>query len=132
MRIASVAIYIGLIGTARAGGSIDIEQAMDQATKQHPVAREQHAGVRAADARTDVERARYLPDVEAFAQLDRSTSNTSNGVLFPEPGVPVVSGTPGRTFNLGAFDSAVGSETLKPGMQVTTHVWIPPDAGVGH
>jgi len=36
--------------------------------------------------------------------------------------------------DLAAGDQVLkrGSETLKPGTKVTTHVWIPPDAGVGH
>jgi outer membrane protein TolC len=110
MRAAFVASLISLTRVADANpGTIEIEEAMAKAAGQHPITRESQADVQAAEARSDVERARFLPDVEVFAQLDRTTTNTSNGVLFPEPGIPVLSGTPGRTFGAGTWGSAVGA-----------------------
>jgi outer membrane protein len=110
MRAAFVAAGLSLISTAHADpGTIDIETAMANAAAQHPVAREGSADVRAAEARVAVEHAHYYPDLEVFAQLDRTTTNTSNGVLFPEPGIPVVSGSAGRTFDAGVWGSAIGA-----------------------
>ncbi|HEX7702029.1 MAG TPA: TolC family protein, partial [Kofleriaceae bacterium] len=102
MRIAPVIIIVALASRASAERSIEIDQAMAKGAKQHPQASVDEATLRAADAQVDVAQARRLPDVEVFAQLDRSTSNTSVGVLFPEPGIPVVSGSAGRTFGSGA------------------------------
>ena len=106
MRSAFVPLCFLLVAgsTAHADpGTIDIETAMANAAAQHPVAREGSADVRAAEARVAVEHAHYYPDLEVFAQLDRTTTNTSNGVLFPEPGIPVVSGSAGRTFDAGVW-----------------------------
>jgi len=108
MRIAKFVVCIGLVGTARADVTLEIEDAMTLAAKRHPAARANQASVAGADARVEVERARFWPDVEVFGQLDRSTSNTSGGALFAVPGLPVVSGVPGRTFDLGAFGTAAG------------------------
>jgi outer membrane protein len=109
MRIAPVFIIVALASSASAAPSIEIDQAMTIGAKQHPQASIDVANLRAADARVDIARARWLPDLELFAQLDRSTSNTNVGVMFPEPGIPVVSGAAGRTFGSGAFGSAVGA-----------------------
>ena len=109
MRIANVVIFVGLVATtARADPALDIAQAMQLAPKHHPIEREQQAAVQGADARVDVERARFWPDVQVFAQLDRSTANTTGGALFAVPGLPVVSGVPGRIFDSGAFGTAAG------------------------
>ncbi len=108
MQIAHVAAFAGLIGTARADGALDIEQAMKLSASRHPAVTAHQARIAGADARVEVERARFWPDVELFAQLDRSTSNTSSGALFAVPGLPVVSGAPGRKFDLGAFGTAAG------------------------
>jgi len=110
MRAALIATLISLTRSGHADtGTLDIKQAMANASDQHPVAREHLADIREAEARTDVAHAHYLPDLEVFAQLDRTTTNTSNGVLFPEPGIPVVSGAPGRTFGSGVSGSAIGA-----------------------
>src|SRR4051812_43318011 len=109
MRFVPAVILVALVGGASAAPSIEIDQAMKTGAKQHPQARIDQADLQAADARVDVARAKWLPDVEVFAQVDRSTSNTSVGVMFPEPGIPVVSGTAGRTFGAGAFGSAIGA-----------------------
>lgn len=109
MRAALIALLISQARNVQADvPTVDIKAAMVKAAKQHPLARERQADVREADARADVERARYLPDLELFAQVDRTTTNTSNGVLFPEPGIPVLSGSPGRTFDAGTWGSAAG------------------------
>lgn len=109
MRIVPAFILGALVSGASAAPSIEIDQAMAKGAKQHPQAGIDEANVHAAEARVDVARVKWLPDVEVFAQLDRSTSNTSVGVLFPEPGIPVLSGTAGRTFGAGAFGSAIGA-----------------------
>jgi len=108
MRIATVVIFVGAVGSARADTPLDIGDAMALAPKHHPIAQQHDATVRGAEARVDVERARFWPEVEVFAQLDRSTSNTTGGALFSVPGLPVVGGVPGRIFDLGAFGTAAG------------------------
>ena len=82
---------------------------MTRAAAQHPIAREGSADVRAAEARVGVEHARDYPDLDVFAQLDRTTTNTSDGVLFPVPGIPVLSGSAGRAFDSGVWGSAIGA-----------------------
>lgn len=110
MRTAVIVTLLSLTRLAPADPrAIEIEDAMARAGAQHPIARERQADIEAAQARSDVEHARYAPDVEVFAQLDRTTTNTSTGVLFPEPGIPVVSGAPGRAFDAGVWGSAVGA-----------------------
>lgn len=76
---------------------LDVEAAIAYATSHHPALRADAADVRAASETVDLERARYTPDLEVFAQADRSTSNAVPGAYFAVPGLPVVAGTPGRT-----------------------------------
>jgi outer membrane protein TolC len=137
MRIVSAFILAALAGGASAAPSIEIDQAMTTGAKQNPQARIDEADLDAAGARVDVARVKWLPDVEVFAQLDRSTSNTSVGVLFPEPGIPVVSGSAGHTFGTGALGSAIGATVswdllgfAQWDAQISTRPWTPPDAGV--
>src|SRR5215813_12124248 len=88
--------------------AIDIEAAIALARARHPAFAEDAAGVRAAEARVEVERARYWPELTLFAGLDRATSNAVAGALFPIPGVPTVTGTTTRDFNAGKFGTAAG------------------------
>ena len=85
--------------------SLDLEAAIAYATAHHPTLRADAADVRAASETVDVERARYTPDLEVFAQVDRSTTNAVPGAYFAVPALPIVAGTPGRT-----LDSHWGSE----------------------
>lgn len=100
-----------LVATAHAEpapAKLDLESALRFAASHHPTTRADAANVRAAQESVDVERARYTPDLELFAQLDRSTSNAVPGAYFAGPGIPIVAGTPGRTFDSGQFGTAAG------------------------
>ena len=94
---------------AQPPATIDIEAAIRLAPAHHPVAEEDAATVRAADATVDVERARYWPELRVFAELDRSTSNTVAGGLFSVATLPVVAGQSGRSLAPGDFVTAVGA-----------------------
>src|SRR5712691_2673299 len=59
--------------------SVDIEAAIAIARARNPAVDEDVAGVRAAEARVDVERARYWPEVTLFGEVDRATSNAVAG-----------------------------------------------------
>src|SRR5262249_59847937 len=97
---------------------IDIEAALAMGRAHHPTADEDVALVRAGEARVAVERARYWPDVTVFGTLDRATSNAVSGALFPIPGLPVVTGTPTRTFDAGKFGTAIGATAAWDAMGV--------------
>jgi outer membrane protein TolC len=88
---------------------LDVEQAMAFAAAHHPISSADAANARAADEQIAVERARYTPDLELFVQLDRATTNAVPGAYFAVPALPVVAGTPGRTFDLGHWGSEVGA-----------------------
>jgi outer membrane protein TolC len=88
--------------------TLDLDGAIAFATAHHPALRADAADVRAATEAVDVERAKYTPDLEVFAQLDRGTTNAVPGAYFAVPGLPVVAGTPGRTFDSGHFASEAG------------------------
>ena len=87
---------------------LDLDAAMKLAAAQHPSLRADAADVRAASEAVDIERAKYTPDLELFAQVDRSTANAVPGAYFAVPGLPVVAGTPGRTFDSGHWGTEAG------------------------
>lgn len=96
--IAGLAILAAAVADAEPPpASLDVEGAITYATSHHPTLRADAADVRAASELVEVERARYTPDLEVFAQAGRSTSNAVPGAYFAVPGLPVVAGTPGRT-----------------------------------
>jgi outer membrane protein TolC len=78
---------------------VDLDGAIAFAAKNHPAMRADAADVHAAVESVDVERAKYTPDFEVFAQVDRATTNAVPGAYFSVPGLPVVAGTPGRSWN---------------------------------
>jgi outer membrane protein len=88
--------------------TLDLDAAIAFATAHHPQLRADAADVRAASESVDVERARYTPDLELFVQLDRATTNAVPGAYFAVPSLPVVAGTPGRTFDSGHWGSEAG------------------------
>jgi len=88
---------------------LDLDGAIAYAASHHPTTRADAADVRAAEESVDVERARYTPDLELFAQIDRATTNAVPGAYFAVPALPVVAGTPGRTFDSGHFATEVGA-----------------------
>src|SRR5512140_3210304 len=105
-------LFLALAATVRADPaptSLDLEGAMAFATSHHPTLKVDEADVRAATEAVDVERAKYTPDLELFAQVDRSTTNAVPGAYFAVPGLPVVAGTPGRTFDSGHWGTEVGA-----------------------
>ncbi len=102
-----LALFV-LVASARAeppSAPLDLASAVAFAAGHHPTVRADAADVRAASEAVDVERAKYTPDLELFAQADRATTNAVPGVYFSVPGLPVVAGTPGRS-----FDSHFGTE----------------------
>lgn len=92
-----------------APAKLDLDGAIAYATSHHPTTRADAANVHAAEESVDVERAKYTPDLELFAQIDRSTTNAVPGAYFAVPGLPVVAGTPGRTFDSGHFGTEAGA-----------------------
>jgi outer membrane protein TolC len=87
---------------------LDLDAAITFAAGHHPTTRADNANVRAAVESVDVERAKYTPDLELFAQFDRATTNAVPGVYFAVPALPVVAGTPGRTFDSGHWGTEAG------------------------
>ena len=87
---------------------LDLESAIAFAVAHHPALDEEAANIRAQADDVEVERARYTPELELFGQLDRGTANAVPGPLFPVPGLPVVSGTAGRTLD-SSWGSAIGA-----------------------
>jgi outer membrane protein TolC len=92
-----------------APAKLDLDGAIAYATQHHPTTRADAANVRAAEDSVDVERAKYTPDLELFAQIDRATTNAVPGAYFAVPALPVVAGTPGRTFDSGHWGTEAGA-----------------------
>jgi outer membrane protein TolC len=113
MRASKSAIVIFAVAAAvhaePAATTLDVEGAVSYAAAHHPATRADAADVRAASDAVDVERAKYTPDLELFAQFDRATTNAVPGVYYSVPGLPVLSGTPGRTFDSGHFGTEAGA-----------------------
>ncbi|MGE5183879.1 MAG: TolC family protein [Acidobacteriota bacterium] len=105
----ALVMVAGAVRAEPAPTSLDLDGAIAFATAHHPALRADAADVRAATEQVDVERAKYTPDLELFAQLDRATQNAVPGPFFAVPGLPVVAGTPGRTFDSGHWGSEVGA-----------------------
>jgi outer membrane protein TolC len=101
----TIAVLAATVRAEPAKVTLDVDAAIAFAVAHHPTVRADAADVRAATEAVDVERAKYTPDLEVFAQLGRSTTNTVPGAYLSVPGLPVVAGTPGRT-----FDSSWGTE----------------------
>jgi len=113
MRATNIAITsLVLAATVRAEpapATLDLDAAIAYAASHHPTTHADAANVRAAEEAVDIERAKYTPDLELFAQIDRATTNVVPGAYFAVPSLPVVAGTPGRTFDSGHFASEVGA-----------------------
>src|ERR1051326_1150619 len=110
MRMAAALVVIAAAAHAEpAPAKLDLAGAIAFAAGPHPTTRADAANVRAAEASIDVERAKYTPDLEVFAQLDRATTNAVPGAYFAVPGLPVVAGTPGRTFDTGHWGTEAGA-----------------------
>jgi outer membrane protein TolC len=102
-------VVAGSVRAEPAPTTIDLEGAITYSAAHHPITRADAADVRAAGEAVDVERAKYTPDLELFAQADRATTNAVAGVYYAVPGLPVVAGTPGRSFDSGHFGTEVGA-----------------------
>jgi outer membrane protein TolC len=113
MRATRLAITsLVLAATVRAEpapAKLDLDGAVAYAASHHPATHADAANVRAAEESVDIERAKYTPDLELFAQIDRATTNAVPGAYFAVPSLPVVTGTPGRTFDPGHFGTQVGA-----------------------
>src|SRR5512143_3238469 len=108
MRASRTPLVLVLVAGAASAEPLDLDAAMKLAAAQHPSLRADAADVRAASEAVDVERAKYTPDLELFAQVDRATANAVPGAYFAVPGLPVVAGTPGRTFDSGHWGTEAG------------------------
>lgn len=105
----AIVVAAGAVSAEPAPTTIDLETAITYAAAHHPNTRADAADVRAASEGIDAERAKYTPDLELFAQADRATTNAVPGAYFAVPGLPIVAGTPGRTFDTGHFGTEAGA-----------------------
>ena len=113
MRAIRSILFLLVLGAAvhaePAPAALDLDGAIAYAASHHPTTHADAANVRAAEESVDIERAKYTPDLELFAQIDRATTNAVPGAYFAVPSLPVVAGTPGRTFDSGHFGTEVGA-----------------------
>jgi outer membrane protein TolC len=96
----TLALFV-LAASARAeppSASLDLESAIAFAASHNPSVRADAADVRSVVEAVDIERAKYTPDLELFGQAGRATTNAVPGAYFAVPGLPVVAGTPGRSW----------------------------------
>ena len=92
--------------TGGAARAYTLEQAITEALANHPRLRASAAVESASEARIDEAKTAQLPDVGISAQLNRSTSNTVPGALFPQPGfVPIAGPTRGKTLEGGTWQT---------------------------
>jgi outer membrane protein TolC len=104
-----LAVAGAAIAHADGASSITVDDAIKIAAAQHPSHDEDAANEAVADAKVDVERVKFVPDVELIAQLDRTSSNLVPGALFSAPNIPVVAGTQGRELDAGTWTTAAGA-----------------------
>jgi len=106
--VIALALVAGTVRAEPTPTLLDVDGAMTFAAAHHPALRADAADMRAAAESVEIERAKYTPDLELFAQVDRATTNAVPGAYFAVPGLPVVAGTPGRTFDSGHWGTAAG------------------------
>lgn len=88
--------------------TLDLDRAVAFVAAHHPALRGDAAAVRASVESVGAERAKYLPDLELFAQVDRATANAVPGAYFAVPALPTIAGTPGRRFDSGHWGTEAG------------------------
>jgi len=83
---------------------LTLEQAVQSALQDHPTVAREAAIEQAADARLDLARTGYLPQLDVALQANRATANVVRGATFPTRGLPGISGPIGPTvMDSGAF-----------------------------
>src|SRR5712671_2689718 len=84
--------------------TLTLEQAVQTALKDHPTLAREAAIEQAADARIDLARMGYLPQLDLGLQANRATANNVRGTAFPTRGLPAISGPVGDSvFDSGAY-----------------------------
>jgi outer membrane protein len=91
---------------------ITLEQAIQTALQDHPTLAREAALEQAADARLDLARTGYLPQLDIGLQANRATANVVRGATFPTPGLPSISGPVGEpVMDSGAYGSLASLST---------------------
>ena len=85
---------------------LSLTQAVEAAGKNYPAIRVSQEQISAAAAGIRLARTAYLPRVDAFAAMNRATSNNVFGMLFPQSTLPSISGP---VLGSNSLDSAWGS-----------------------
>lgn len=84
--------------------TLTLEQAVRTALQDHPTLAREAAIEQAADARLDLARTGYLPQLDIALQANRATANNVRGTAFPTRGLPGISGPVGESvFDSGAY-----------------------------
>lgn len=85
--------------------SLTLEQAVQTAIQDHPTLAREAAIEQAADARLDLARTGYFPQLEIGLQANRATANNVRGTTFPTRGLPGISGPVEPEMDSGAYGS---------------------------
>src|SRR5256884_9313153 len=96
----SVTVAVGLIfftnlmGQAQQAPAtpMSIGEAVDSALRNYPAVSVSQEQVNAAAAGIDLARTAYLPRIDSLGQFNRATRNNTFGLLFPQGGIPAISG----------------------------------------
>jgi outer membrane protein len=92
--------------------ALTLEQAIQSALQDHPVLAREAAAEQAADARLDLARTGYIPQLDVGLQANRGTANVVRGATFPMRGVPNVSGpVSDPVMDSGAFGTVASLTT---------------------
>ncbi len=84
--------------------ALTLEQAVQTALRDHPTVAREAAIEQAADARLDLARTGYLPQLNVALQANRATANNVRGTTFPTSGLPGISGPVGQpVMDSGAY-----------------------------
>jgi len=86
--------------------TLTLEQAVQTALQDHPTLAREAAIEQAADARLDLARTGYFPQLDVALQANRATANVVRGATFPTRGLPGISGPIGQpVMDSGAYGS---------------------------
>ncbi len=95
-------------GEAASASAMTLAEALSYSREHYPAVRSALADKEAAARDVDVARTAYLPQVNLLAQINRATVNNVTGLLFPQPGLPAVSGPVFPETGQSTWNSAVG------------------------
>ena len=88
------------------GRTLSLEQALQEALQDHPTLAREAAIEQAADARLELARTGYIPQLDIALQANRATANNVRGTTFPMRGLPAISGPVNEpVMDSGAFGS---------------------------